>query len=235
MINFEIKDNVVVVSLDNEKGNLLKVEDLESLGNLLRSEDVQASKGLVLTGLNHSFCTGLYLDESVQSAEKIFRLLDELLLALYSFDKPLVIALSGHAIGAGFLFLQCADYVYVADSKKAKYGLPEIKLGLGLDLCMLRLLEYSLSPVVVKHFLYSGLFVNYEYLLGIGLADKLVKSSELLSESLSLINYIDTCQQPAFSYCKKLLRQQNVKELSSLLETRCFLQLLDLYKNKNYD
>ena len=153
MIHWEIQEGVGVIKFDSPRGNMLGIDDLRHLDFLLseRPSDIRA---LVLTGENRSFCAGVTVDETNPALS--FRLLDEVLLKLYSLDIPLVVALSGHAIGAGFLMLCCADYAVSTDNERMKFGLPEINIGLGLDEMMLCLVSGSLPDSTVKKLLYSG-------------------------------------------------------------------------------
>lgn len=226
MIYLEYRDNIGIITLDNERGNLLFYNDLQLLSNIF-ADNLPEVKGLVVTGKNHSFCTGLSIEPA--NAEESLKLLDTVLLKMYSYSKPLVIALTGHAIGAGFLMLSCADYVISINSIKAKFGLPEVKLGMGLDQCMITLLSSVLPYYVMKQLIYTSEYVSYRQMQDWRLIDE-VQQENIVEKS---ITHIERISQPiSFSYCKKIMRTPNTLKMEEMINKKCFCSLAQLI-NKN--
>lgn len=235
MIHLDLRDNVAIISLDSPKGNLLQYGDLIELRELFYSEKLISANGVIITGMNRSFCTGLDLLNSPFSAFETFKLLDKVLLLLYSYKKPLIIAAPGHIIGAGFLFLMCADYIYMPKQLKIKIGLPEINIGLGLDPLMLLLIKESFSPLKIKHLLYNGLYMTCQDLFNNGVVNAYVEDNDLISISLDLINNDVLNKYDAFLYCKKLLRAENISTMQMLFKNQCYSELSNLYQKKLHD
>lgn len=102
------------------------VEQLETDNNL---------KGLVITSAKSTFIVGADIDQLTQitSAEEAFKLCEDLkgmLRRMEKCGKPVVAALNGTALGGGLeLALACHARIAI-DDPKAKFGLPEVKLGL---------------------------------------------------------------------------------------------------------
>lgn len=228
MIHFEENNGVGVISLDSSKGNMLSLDDLQDL-NAILCDGRLAVKGLVMTGLNRSFCTGLQVCRGCEN--EAFKLLDSTLLNLYSYKNPLAIALSGHAIGAGFLFLCCADYVIAQDSEKAKYGLPEVGLGLGVDQCMVSLLASTISPLVMKKLICTSLYVSYKELKEWQLIDE-VQTEDLTVGCVSFIGKVSF--KESYSFCKLLMRKQGILKMQEAIDGGCYMDLGELIrKNKH--
>ncbi len=102
------------------------VEQLETDNNL---------KGLVITSAKSTFIVGADIDQLTQitTAEEAYKLCEDLkgmLRRMEKCGKPVVAALNGTALGGGLeLALACHARVAI-DDPKAKFGLPEVKLGL---------------------------------------------------------------------------------------------------------
>lgn len=221
-------NNISIITLDSPKGNMLSYSDLSDLDYLLDSGGVLDGDGILLTGNNISFCTGVYLGEDKSFYGSIFKLLDSIICKLFSYNKPLLVAANGHSIGAGFLFLLCADFVYASKSFKIKYGLPEINLGLGLDELMLYVVKRSLPNFLYRDFIYSGKLVSNKILYDYKVIDKLINSELLISQSVNIIKDITENRLRSFVFMKKMDRKDDIIHLNSLLKRECYMELLNL-------
>lgn len=227
MIRWEKQNGVGIATFDSPHGNMIDIIDLQSLKSLL-SQNVESLDGIILIGKDKVFCTGMSIDPL--NSLKSFQLLDEVLLQLYSLEIPLVVALSGHCIGAGFLMLCCADYVISVDNERMKCGLPEIKLGLGLDQMMTFLLLHNLPYYIVKKLLYSGDYVSFHHLQTWGIIDKIVSQDSLMEQSMNYLKDIHS-KKSSFIFCKRQLRRRNQNIMHSLFTSGCYKELFNLYIN----
>lgn len=224
MIHNSITNNIVLIQFDNSKGNLLTLSDLERLNLLL--EDSLQFKGLILTGLRKSYCTGVAVEKC--NAEDYFFLLDTILIKLFEYPKPVVSFLSGHAIGAGLLFLCCSDYIISAPNQNSKFGLPEVKLGLGVDGLMVEILRSSFSMKEIRTMLLTSEYIGINNLLNLGLINCYNETADIRS-AYDFINGILNID--AYIFCKKLLRQQTAERIRCLLNDKCYMSLVSLANN----
>jgi enoyl-CoA hydratase len=123
---------------------ILRVDREESLGALSRGilerlhsylaelrgdRDVRV---LVLTGTGRGFIAGADINEydgvSQEAFEDYQRLGRATFDALAALPQTTIAAVNGYALGGGFEVVLCCDLVVA--SEKARFGLPEIKLGL---------------------------------------------------------------------------------------------------------
>ena len=65
--------------------------------------------------------------------------------AMYGFAKPLVAAVTGHAIAGGLFFLLVADY-RVSARGDAMYGLSEVRVGVAFPVAPLEIARAELPP-----------------------------------------------------------------------------------------
>lgn len=127
-----VKSGVVLIELNRpEKRNALNNATLQEIAACLQMLDADdAVKVVVITGNTQCFAAGADLNElaqldvvSIQQDQRplFWKKIDE-------FSKPLIMAVNGYALGAGFELALHGDMILVGDN--AQFALPEIGLGM---------------------------------------------------------------------------------------------------------
>ncbi|WP_160241379.1 enoyl-CoA hydratase-related protein [Acinetobacter indicus] len=123
---------VVLIELNRpEKRNALNNATLKELADHLHQLDADSSvKAVVITGNPQCFAAGADLNElaqldvvSIQQDQRplLWKGIDE-------FSKPLIMAVNGYALGAGFELALHGDMIITGEN--AQFALPEIGLGM---------------------------------------------------------------------------------------------------------
>ena len=123
---------VVLIELNRpEKRNALNNATLKELAGHLQQLDADSSvKAVVITGNPQCFAAGADLNElaqldvvSIQQDQRplLWKGIDE-------FSKPLIMAVNGYALGAGFELALHGDIIITGEN--AQFALPEIGLGM---------------------------------------------------------------------------------------------------------
>ncbi|MCO8087872.1 MULTISPECIES: enoyl-CoA hydratase-related protein [Acinetobacter] len=123
---------VVLIELNRpEKRNALNNATLKELADHLQQLDADSSvKAVVITGNPQCFAAGADLNElaqldvvSIQQDQRplLWKGIDE-------FSKPLIMAVNGYALGAGFELALHGDMIVTGEN--AQFALPEIGLGM---------------------------------------------------------------------------------------------------------
>ena len=129
-IDLEEAGNVIALTLDRKDTNLLNIQMITEINAALYAlVDGRGTKALVIKAAGSVFSGGLdYAEADPESMEKLihpyhkmFRLLDRL-------ECPIVALVKGAALGAGCELACFCDMVLASDN--ARFGLPDIKLGL---------------------------------------------------------------------------------------------------------
>lgn len=132
-VRYERRDAVAVITLDDpEHRNALSRPIREGLRAALREADTDEEVAVaVVTGAGEqAFCAGAHLKEmaelglGVPSADYM-----PIVGRTVDFDKLLIAAVNGAALGGGFLVAQMADLVVAAEH--ATFGMPEARVGRG--------------------------------------------------------------------------------------------------------
>lgn len=229
MILWEEHNGIGIITMDAPGKNALSVEDMQAFVESIELHK-EAMQGLIITGKNQSFCSGLSLKDN-QFAEA-FPLLDKLLLTLYGLDVPVVCAMPGYAIGAGFLIMCCADQVYATESTRSKFGLPEVKLDLGIDELMLEILRERLNQKQLKQLILTGDYVTLSTLLEWKTIDRLYDSDEeMINSAISFIENMISHSR-SYYFTKRLLKRKKYSEIRELFVCECWGKLLELIEDK---
>src|SRR5436305_6713961 len=137
LVQYEVRDRVAHVTIDNGKANALHPDVIAGLGDALtRAEDAGEEQvgALLVTATPGMFSGGFDLKIMRSSAEAAGKLVTdggELIARLLGSPVPVVIACSGHAVAAGALMLFGADE-RVGAAGAFRIGLIETEIGMVL-------------------------------------------------------------------------------------------------------
>lgn len=96
-------------------------------------------------------------------------------------DKPTISAINGWALGGGTELLLSTDIRIAADG--AKFGLPEITLGLFPGAGGSQRLLRQISPCKARELMFTGDRISAAEALDLGLVNKVVAADELMTET----------------------------------------------------
>ncbi|MHA6687674.1 3-hydroxyacyl-CoA dehydrogenase NAD-binding domain-containing protein [Mesorhizobium sp. A556] len=126
-VSGEVTDGILVVAIDNPPVNALSAHVRQGLAEALEQAAAHGDvAGVVIIGAGRTFIAGADIREfGKPMAEPT---LPDLVERIEAFDKPVVAAINGAALGGGLeIALVCHGRVA---SDKATFGLPEVKLGI---------------------------------------------------------------------------------------------------------
>ncbi|MFC1945862.1 enoyl-CoA hydratase/isomerase family protein [Chloroflexota bacterium] len=185
-------DDVAVIHLNNpEKRNAINVDMRAEYMDALENVRIDKSVGaLILTGKGKAFCSGADVERLDKGRTKgddpkeVGEVAYQRVRALVGLGKPVIAAINGAAVGAGFTIASWCDVRIAA--KSAKFGALFVRRGImadgGLIYSLTRLLGHSMACQVI----FTGDFVDAEEALKIGLVSAVVPDEDLLEESLKL-------------------------------------------------
>jgi enoyl-CoA hydratase/carnithine racemase len=134
----------------------------------------------VLTGAGSAFCAGADLGQLSGAADALELPLkggyDDLLRTMTRTTKPIVARVNGHALGGG-LGLVAASTLAIASSE-AKFGAPEVKLGL-FPFMIYAVLERLMPRRRLTEMLVCGDKLSAEEAAQLGLVNRAVPATEL--------------------------------------------------------
>ncbi|CAD9196934.1 3-hydroxyacyl-CoA dehydrogenase NAD-binding domain-containing protein [Acinetobacter bohemicus] len=200
-------DNIVILTLDspNQSANTMNADFRVALEDIVSKLQADAEiSGIIFRSAKKTFFAGGDLDELIQAepdhATTFFNMIEEMKAKLRYIETrgiPVVAALNGTALGGGWeLALGCHHRIALNDAK-AKFGLPEVTLGLlpggGGIVRMVRLLGLQNA----FPFLMEGKQFGVDKAKSLGLIhDTAENEQELLDKAIAWVKANPISQQP---------------------------------------
>jgi enoyl-CoA hydratase/carnithine racemase len=207
-----IRDGDVLVATLNrpEKKNALTGAMYRALREALMSASADAGIGAVLvTGAGGAFCAGNdigdFLAEALAASEGARTGAGgEFIRTLARFDKPLVAAVEGAAVGVGTTMCLHCDLVYAAPS--ARFAMPFVNLGLVPEAGASMLVPRRFGLGVASELLLLGEAIDARRAHEIGLVNAVVEPEALKAHALGKAKALAAKPRAALLATRKLMR-----------------------------
>lgn len=231
----EIHDRVAVLTFDRDDlrnaltGTALVEDVLQTLAWVNGAKDVSV---LVLTGAGSAFSSGgnvremkeksgLFAGSVQQIQEQYRRGIQRIPLAMEAAEVPLIAAVNGPAIGAGF-DLACMCDLRIG-SRTALMGETFVNLGIipgdGGAWFLQRLIGYQRAAELTL----TGRLVSAQEALALGILLEIAEPEQLLVRTMELAAHIASKPPQAVRMTKRLLKYAQRGNLSDLLDmSACF-------------
>ena len=158
-------------------------------------EDVKSDpqiKALIVTGEGRAFSTGADLKESKNRSIEDYRdYLDELQEAtrkIIRFEKPIIAAINGYALGSGYELALACDIRIAAE--EAQIGSPEARVTSSVTGGAMRLVQDLIGPGKAKELLFTAEYIDGKEAERIGLVNKAVPLERLMEEAKEMARKI---------------------------------------------
>jgi enoyl-CoA hydratase len=207
MSEYLLDDGVAHLSLDDGKVNAVGTATLSSLNEQLDQAEKDGATAIVLSGREGVFCAGFNLAEirDPDGAMALRRQFIDLVLRIFESDKPVVIACSGHAMGAGAGLLVTADRRVGLDGA-FKLGFNEASVGVTISQATVELARYRM-PMPWFESIISGTTFPPQQAVPAGLLDEVVQDKEaLLSEAFRIARELGAVAPAVFKAMKHVAR-----------------------------
>jgi enoyl-CoA hydratase/carnithine racemase len=206
------RGEVAVLTLDRPPANALTraffEEMVARLEQLERDDSVRA---VVLTGTGAFFSAGLDLFEVFDTPPAEFQAFtaafDAGFTALFSFPKPVVAAVNGHAIAGGIVLAAAADVRLLATGT-AKLGLTEVLVGVPFPASAFEIVRFSCRGPDLQEVLYHGRTYSSDAARARRLVDEIVEPAELIPAALQSARELGSRPAVAFAGIKGALRAE---------------------------
>ena len=219
-VTVESSGDVALVRIDRPPANAMDLELLEE-GRRAHDELRAAEPGaVVLVGREGFFSAGVDLkavpglDRDGQRA--MVDGINRLFLGWYSFPRPVVCAVGGHAIAGGLILALCGDHR--VGSGSGRLGLTELRAGIPYPAAAMAIVRAELAPSAVRSLaLRANLVETRPEAVELGLLDELVPPDRLLPRSLEVAGELAGLPRSAYARVKEQLRGATVAELERVV------------------
>jgi enoyl-CoA hydratase len=205
------QDGIFTITISRAEAlNALNTKFFSEMDHLLDSiEQDESVKVLIITGEGKAFVAGADIAEMVDKnssegtafslrGQSVFRKMEKL-------DKPVIAAINGFALGGG-LELALACDIRLA-SAKAKFGQPEVNLGLIPGFAATQRLPRLIGTGNALWLLMTADMIDAAEALRIGLVQKVFEPEVLMDSAMEMAKLIASKGPRAVKKIKKVVRE----------------------------
>jgi len=206
-IKLDIDGRIATITINRPKAlNALNrqvmLEVLDATRSIESNPDVVVS---ILTGEGRAFAAGADIKE-MQNLTFSEAFTGDLFGGWEVFSnrrKPVIAAINGFALGGGCEVAMMCDILIASEA--AKFGQPEIKLGLIPAMGGSQRLTKAVGKAVSMDLSLTGRMINAEEALRIGLVSRVVPAQDLMSEARKAATEISDYGLPSILACKEVV------------------------------
>ena len=205
-IRNEKKDNIALVTIDRPEAlnalNSTVIAELEQVVTELENDGT--IRAMILTGEGRSFVAGADIGEQYpldldggrrwgQRGSALFRRMERL-------EFPTIAAVNGFALGGGCELAMSCDIILA--SEKAKFGQPEVGLGITPGFSGTQRLPRRVGVAKAKELIFSGRMVKADEAERIGLVNAVYAPEALLDGAMEMARSFAKNAPIAVKYAK---------------------------------
>ena len=207
----EKKDQIGILKVNRpEKLNAVNIETILEIESAIQefNQDKEVLV-VIITGEGKSFVSGSDISRLAQmdslQAREYSRIGQRVLSFIENMEKPVIAAVNGYALGSGCELCMACD-IRVA-SEKAKFGQPEVKLGLIPGHAGTQRLARLVGIGKAKELIFTGNLISAQQALNIGLVNKVVVPESLMDEAMALAKKIIEAGPTAVRLAKTVINR----------------------------
>jgi enoyl-CoA hydratase len=214
-VSVETTDGVAVVSIERPPANALAPALLAEGAELMEELRADPPAAVVLTGAGEFFSGGvdLKLAPTLSPTEQreMVAGINRLFLDWYSFPRPVVAAVNGHAVAGGMILALCADRRIGSDA--ATYGLTELRVGIPYPAAAIGCVRAELSPEAARRLVLEAELIDAKAAFGYGLVDELLGADAVLPRAQQVAAELAKLPSGAYETVKEQLRGPAIERM----------------------
>ncbi len=203
-VKAELNEGVLVLTLNRpDKKNAFNTEQWMALsGHLDAARENDDVVVVVLTGAGKDFSAGQDLSDNPTNPDQPpYQTCER---AVIDFDKPLIAAARGVAVGGGATILFHCDIVYVGESLRMR--MPFTSLSIAPEFASTYMLQANIGPQRAAELLYTAGWIDADRALETGIAFRKVTDEELLNQAMAKAAEIAQWSMATLREAKRSLR-----------------------------
>ncbi len=217
MILTSVTDRVAVITLNRPKAlNALNDQMMDELGNALLTFDADDKIScIVITGSEKAFAAGADIAamaklefQDVYKGDYITKNWE----TIRRVRKPVIAAVAGFALGGGCELAMMCDFIIAADN--AKFGQPEIKLGILPGAGGSQRLPKAVSKAKAMDMCLTARMMDAQEAERAGLVSRVVSPEQLMLEAMSAAKTISEMSLPIVMMVKESINASYESSLS---------------------
>src|SRR2546430_13931309 len=173
-----------------DKRNAISAKMICDLLTALDELEKDRTRVVILTGAGSAFCAGMDLEmlsalgrQSAQKNQNVSRRMARMFRRIWSFPKPMIAAVNGHALAGGCGIATLCDFTLAVP--EAKFGYTEVKIGF-LPAIVSVFLTRQIGEKKARDLLLTGRILEAAEAKEFGLVNEIVPAENLVARSKEL-------------------------------------------------
>jgi enoyl-CoA hydratase/carnithine racemase len=217
-VRIERDGDLAVLRFDKARGNAIDEPFTAALQAAVAEVGNDASVRGVLLASAHPklFCPGLDLVTLIEydrpAMTRFFTAFLETTRALFALRKPVVAAISGHAVAGGLVIALTADHRVLR--RGAQVGLNEVRVGLPLPWSVALLLKAAVAPAALSRVALLGQNFTDDEAVALGLVHEVADADGFEEACRARLREFAEKDARALSTTKAYLRASTLREMN---------------------
>jgi len=205
-IRYEKNGNLAIAAINRPEAlNALNGTVLQELSQVVAEvENDSEVRAFILTGEGRAFVAGADIGEQnaldVASARKFSQFGSSIFRRIEKLEIPTIAAVNGFCLGGGCELAMSFDIILA--SEKAKFGQPEVGLGITPGFSGTQRLPRRVGVAKAKELLFSGKMISAAEAEKIGLVNAVYPAEELMNATLEMVKSFTKNAPVAIKYVK---------------------------------
>jgi enoyl-CoA hydratase/3-hydroxyacyl-CoA dehydrogenase len=200
--------------------NMTFLKEIEDALKMLREDE--NVRVVVITGVGRNFCAGadisMFASGNPEQVTEFSQTGHRVLREIELYQKPVVAAINGPAVGGGFELAMACDLRVM--SEKAFLALPELGLGITPGWGGTQRLAYLVGVGKLKEIIMLRKSIDASIALNLGIVSEVYKAEEFWDKALKFAGNLISLPPLAVKYLKKVIAYG----VMPTLETGCLLE-----------
>jgi len=214
-------DHVALVTMTTNKANAQNPTfffDLHSAFDRLESEFPDCA--VVLTGTGQVFSAGLDFDyhfplfarRSLAEVDAWFDAYRATNLRVFTYPKPTVAAINGHAYAGGLITALDCDLRIAADGN-SQFALNEVPIGIPMPAVYVEIIKYALGAPAAAEMTLFGQVYDLAAARRLGVVHRVVSAERLIDEAVAWAGRVEPGCHSAYGYSKRALQASTLRAI----------------------
>ncbi|HEX3280828.1 MAG TPA: enoyl-CoA hydratase-related protein [Pyrinomonadaceae bacterium] len=233
-IKFILEDRVGFITFASPPLNVLNIAMMQEVNKALDECSQQRDLAAIVFAAApdcRAFSAGVSVEEHAH--ETIFQMLDSfhaIFRNLEQISRPTIAVVNGPALGGGCELITFCDFVIA--SEQARFGQPEIKLGVFPPVAAI-LLPRIVGDRRARELMLTGEIIEAREALALGLITRVVPAAELEAETARLLTQLRGLSALALEHAKRAIDLGQGRSLDEALKEIEDMYLHELMKTQD--
>lgn len=209
---------VDLLLLDRPPVNAADLDSLTTLSETVDRVRAESDRPLVLGARGPAFSAGadLYrvLDGGDDYTVAFVAGLVRAFTTLFTFPRPLVGAVNGHAIAGGAILACCCDHAVAADGP-SKIGVTELAVGVPYPLAALEVVRHAVAPERFEEVVFRAGTYSPAEARDIGFIDEVVPADEVFDRAVAVAEELGRIPAATYELIKRAVRRPALDRIAA--------------------